>query len=418
MLYHAYEMTHAAISPMRAAARMGQQVINHPMNAHPANFGARTASAALEMFINATRRYEKPSFGIETTLVDGVETRVAEEVVWSRPFCELRRFRRTGAEAEARKDPVVLIVSPMSGHYATLLRGTVESMLPEHEVYITDWIDARSVPISDGSFDLDDYTDYVIQMLEHLSGGGERVAVMAVCQPGIPVMAAAGLMAMDGNPARPSAMVLMGSPMDTARNPKQPNELANQKPLSWFETNVVSRVPWPNRGFMRRVYPGFLQLSSFLAMNVNRHMDAHVTQFHDLVRGDGESTESHRRFYDEYLAVMDLTAEFYLQTIERVFQKRLMACGRYVYRDRPLDLAAITDIGLMTIEGEKDDITGLGQTEAAHDMLVNVAAEDRLHYVAEGVGHYGVFNGSRWRSLIQPQVRDFIRAQQRKVASA
>jgi poly(3-hydroxybutyrate) depolymerase len=291
-------------------------------------------------------------------------------------------------------------------------------MLPEHDVYVTDWVDARDVPVADGAFDLDDYTDYVMDMIAHLSQDGERVAVMAVCQPGIPVMAAASLMAMEGDPLRPSALVLMGSPMDTARNPKQPNELATNRPLSWFENNVVVRVPWPNRGFMRRVYPGFLQLSSFLAMNVNRHMDAHVSQFRNLVRGDGDSSDAHRRFYDEYLAVMDLTAEFYLQTIERVFQKRLMARNCYLYRDRLVEPKAMTDIGLMTIEGEKDDITGLGQTEAAHDLASGLPAESRMHYVAKGVGHYGVFNGSRWRSLIQPQVRDFIRAQRRAVADA
>jgi poly(3-hydroxybutyrate) depolymerase len=410
MLYHAYEMTHAAISPMRAAAQLSQQAMRHPLAQMPGAFGARAVSAALEMFISATRRYGKPSFEIVSAVVDGVETPIVEEVVWSRPFCELRRFRRDSADAEARGDPKVLIVAPMSGHYATLLRGTVEAMLPEHDVYVTDWVDARDVPVTEGRFDLDDYADYVIAMLEHLSADGRRVAVMAVCQPGIPVMAAASLMAADGHPARPSAIVLMGSPMDTAVNPKQPNELATRRQLSWFENNVVVRVPWPNRGFMRRVYPGFLQLSSFLAMNVDRHVDAHVTQFRNLVRGDGDSSEAHRQFYDEYLAVMDLTAEFYLQTIERVFQKRLMATGRYRHRDRPVEPAALVDVGLMTIEGEKDDITGLGQTGAAHTLAPNLPQARRQHFVAHGVGHYGVFNGSRWRNMIQPEVRRFIRA--------
>jgi poly(3-hydroxybutyrate) depolymerase len=238
---------------------------------------------------------------------------------------------------------------------------------------------------------------------------------MAVCQPGIPVMAAASLMAMADNPRRPASLVLMGSPIDTARNPKQPNELAKGRPLSWFEHNVIVRVPWPNRGFMRRVYPGFMQLSSFLAMNIDRHVDAHVTQFRRLVRGDGDGAEQHRDFYDEYMAVMDLTAEFYLQTIERVFQKRLMAKGAYRYRDTLVEPAAIADIGLMTIEGEKDDITGLGQTEAVHDLVPRLAAGYRTHFVAREVGHYGVFNGSRWRRHTQPQVRDFIRAQRRPV---
>ncbi|MCC0068180.1 MAG: polyhydroxyalkanoate depolymerase [Rhodovulum sp.] len=417
MLYHAYEMTHAAITPMRAAARMGQEVMRNPLNPMSETYGSRAMSAALEMFINATRRYGKPEFGIDTTVVDGVETPVVEEVVWSKPFCKVLHFRRDSAAVEARNDPKVLMVAPMSGHYATLLRGTVEAMLPEHEVYITDWIDARDVPLTQGEFDLDDYTDYLIEMTEFLSQGGERISVMAVCQPGVPAMVAASLMSMDGNPLRPASMVLMGSPIDTSRNPKQPNELAKNRPLSWFENNVVVRVPWPNRGFMRRVYPGFLQLSSFLAMNIDRHLDAHVSQFQNLVRGDGDSSDQHRSFYDEYLAVMDLAAEFYLQTIERVFQKRLLAIGEYRYRDRPIDPAAMEDIGLMTIEGEKDDITGLGQTEAAHDLATGLPETARKRYVAEGVGHYGVFNGSRWRKLIQPEVRDFIRAQRRTVTA-
>jgi poly(3-hydroxybutyrate) depolymerase len=414
MLYHAYEMTHAAISPMRAAARMGREVIGNPFNPMADTYGSRAVSAALEMFINATRRYGKPEFGFGETVVDGVPTPVVEEVVWHAPFCRLVHFRRDGAAA-ARNDPKVLMVAPMSGHYATLLRGTVRDMLPDHDIYITDWIDARDVPFAEGPFDLDDYTDYLIAMIEKLSADGGRIAVMAVCQPGIPVMAAASLMAMSNNPARPASLVLMGSPMDTARNPKQPNELALQKPLAWFESNVVTMVPWPRPGFMRRVYPGFLQLSSFLAMNIDRHVDAHVDQFRKLVRGDGDGAEQHRAFYDEYLAVMDLTAEFYLQTIDRVFQKRLMANRAYYYRQTPIDTAAIDDIGIMTVEGEKDDITGLGQTEAAQDMAPHLPDDRRLHHVAVGVGHYGVFNGSRWRAGIRPKVRDFILAQRTAV---
>ncbi len=415
MLYHAYEMTHAAFSPMRAAARMGQEVIRNPLNLMSATYGSRAFSAALEMFINATRRYGRPAFGIDEVIVDGVATPVVEEVVWSKPFCKLLHFRRDGAHVTARRDPKVLMVAPMSGHFATLLRGTVRDMLPTHDVYITDWTDAREVPLALGEFDLDTYTDYLIAMTEELSRDGERIAVMAVCQPGIPVMAAASLMAAAKNPLRPASLILMGSPMDTARNPKQPNEVATQHPLGWFENNVIVMVPWPSRGVMRRVYPGFLQLSGFLAMNMNRHVDAHLDQFQNLVRGDGDGAEQHRAFYDEYLSVMDLTAEFYLQTVDRVFQRRLMAEKAYRYRDTLVEPAAIDDIGLMTIEGEKDDITGLGQTEAAQDMVPNLPAERRKHYVAQGVGHYGVFNGSRWRSLIQPQVAAFIRAQRRPV---
>jgi poly(3-hydroxybutyrate) depolymerase len=416
MLYHAYEMTHAAITPMRAAARLSQEVIRNPLNPMAEHYGSRAVSAALEMFINAPRRYGKPEWEIDATEVDGVAAPISIEPVWSRPFCELLHFRRGGEAAEKRNDPKVLVIAPLSGHYATLLRGTVRSLLPDHEVYITDWIDARDVPLTVGRFDLDDYTDYVMEMCAFLAEGGERPAVLAVCQPGIPALAAATLMAMDGQPYRPSSLTLMGSPINTARNPKQPNEFAQRHPLSWFERNVVVRVPWPNRGFMRRVYPGFLQLSGFMAMNVDRHLDAHVNQFNHLVRGDGDSAESHRRFYDEYLAVMDLTAEFYLQTVDRVFKRRAMAEGTYRYRDRLIEPAAIEDIALFTIEGEKDDITGLGQTEAAHDLVTNLPAEERAHYTQLGVGHYGVFNGSRWRQHIYPRVRDFIHGKRRAVA--
>lgn len=414
MLYHAYEMTHAAITPMRAAARLSQEVISNPLNPMAEHYGSRAVSAALELFINATRRYSKPEWEIDSTVIDGVETPVEIEEVWSRPFCTLLHFRRQGPAAARRSDPPVLVVAPLSGHYATLLRGTVRAMLPEHEVYVTDWTDARGVPLSEGRFDLDDYADYLVGMCAFLAEGGERPAVLAVCQPGVPAMAAAALMAMDRHPGRPASLILMGSPIDTARSPKQPNDFATSHPLSWFERHVVVPVPWPNRGFMRRVYPGFLQLSSFMAMNVDRHLDAHVNQFNHLVRGDGESAESHRRFYDEYLAVMDLTAEFYLQTVDRVFQRRLLAKGQYRHRGRLLEPSAIEDIALFTIEGERDDITGLGQTEAAHDLVPNLPASERRHYTQIGVGHYGVFNGSRWRGEIQPRVRDFIHSKRRR----
>jgi len=408
MLYHAYEMTHVAISPMRAAARLGQELVKSPLNPMANSYPARATAAAIEMFINATRRYAKPEFGHETTMVDGVETPVVEEIVLEKPFCDLLHFRRDSEAAAQRKDQKVLIIAPMSGHYATLLRGTVKEMMPGHDVYITDWVDARDVPLSDGVFDLDDYVDYLIDFCRFLAADGERVAVLAVCQPGVPMMVAASLMAMANDPKRPSSITLMGSPIDTARNPKQPNELATSRPLSWFENNVVTTVPWPNRGVMRRVYPGFLQLSGFMSMNMDRHVDAHMNQFRHLIQGDGDSATAHRDFYDEYMAVMDLTAEFYLQTIERVFQKRLLAEGAYFHRFTHVLPEAITDIALATIEGEKDDITGLEQTKAAHDLTVNLPEDKRLHYVQPKVGHYGVFNGSRWRKEIQPKIAKFI----------
>ncbi|WP_097930596.1 polyhydroxyalkanoate depolymerase [Monaibacterium marinum] len=409
MLYHAYEYTHAALGPMRQAARMGQQMLSSPFNPMSTSYQARASAAACEMFINATRRYAKPEFGIKTVVTDGKTLDVVEQIELELPFCNLLHF--TKPDAPADQTPV-LIVAPMSGHYATLLRGTVTQMLPDHDVYITDWVDARDVPVTAGDFDLDDYTDYVMELCRYLARKtGERPAVLAVCQPGVPVLAAASLMAEDNDAARPASVTLMGSPIDTSRNPKQPNDLATGRPLSWFENNVIVTVPFPNQGFMRRVYPGFLQLSGFMSMNMDRHVDAHVRQFRNLIKGDGDSTAQHQTFYDEYNAVMDLTAEFYLQTIERVFQKRSLAIGEYMYRDRLVQPAAITDIAIMTIEGEKDDITGLGQTEAAHDLASNLPDEKRVHYVQEKVGHYGVFNGSRWRNFIQPKVAEFMQAQ-------
>ncbi|MBY8977048.1 polyhydroxyalkanoate depolymerase [Rhodobacteraceae bacterium NNCM2] len=413
MLYHAYEFTHAAISPMRQAARMGRDALQSPFNPLASFLGARATAAAFEMFVSATQRYGKPEFAIDEVEVGGRTCAVVEEVVLSKPFGDLLHFRRIGAEE--RDDPKLLIVAPMSGHFATLLRGTVQAMLPEHDVYITDWRDARDVPVAVGSFDLSDYADYVMEFCQELSSGGERPAIMAVCQPGVPCLAAASLMAEDKEPSRPSALILMGSPIDTRVNMTDPCKLAASKSINWFEKNVVSTVPWPNSGFLRRVYPGFLQLSGFMSMNLDRHMDAHMDQFQNLVRGDGDSADAHRKFYDEYMAVMDLTAEFYLQTVERVFQRHDFPLGTYMHHDRPVDPGKITDIGLMTIEGEKDDITGRGQTEAAQGLCLNIPSVNRLHYVQGDVGHYGVFNGSRFRKHIQPKIRDFIHAHRRPV---
>jgi poly(3-hydroxybutyrate) depolymerase len=303
----------------------------------------------------------------------------------------------------------------MSGHFATLLRGTVEAMLPEHEVYITDWTDARDVPLAAGKFDLSDYASYITEFCQLLARDGERPTVMAVCQPGVPCLSSASMMAEDGDAARPASLILMGSPIDTRISPTEPTKLAEEKPLSWFEKNVVVMVPWPNPGFLRRVYPGFLQLSGFMSMNLDRHVDAHVDQFRNLVRGDGDSAAAHQAFYDEYLAVMDLTAEFYLETVSKVFQEHALPKGELELAGRLIDPKAIRDIGLMTIEGEKDDITGRGQTEAAHALCSNIPDERKFHWTQPKVGHYGVFNGSRFRMHIQPRIRDFIRANRRMV---
>lgn len=415
MLYHAYEMTHAAMGPMRTMARFSSQALTSPFNPFAQTYPAKATAAACEMFVNATKRYEKPEFGVHQTEVMGEQVPVVEDVVMEMPFCDLVHFKRDATFAKARSDPKVLIVAPMSGHFATLLRGTVESMLPEHEVYITDWRDARDVPLSEGAFDLADYTDYLVEFCRFLAKDGERPSLMAVCQPGVPVLIASCLMAEDEDPARPAAIVLMGSPIDTRINMTEPCRLAQSRPLTWFEQNVVVTVPWPNRGFMRRVYPGFLQLSGFMQMNLDRHVDAHFDHYHHLIEGDGDSAAAHRAFYDEYLAVMDLTAEFYLQTVETVFQKHSIPRGEFMHRDRLIDPGVIRDIGLMTIEGEKDDITGRGQTKAAQDLACNLGDEKKFHYVQPKVGHYGVFNGSRYRQHIQPKIRDFVRAQRSMV---
>ncbi len=408
MLYHAYEMTHAAVRPLRTMAKLNQQMLQSSFNPMADSYIARRSIASMEMFVNATRRYDKPEFGLETTVIDGVETRIVEEIALALPFCNLLHFKRDSKAATKRNDPKVLIIAPMSGHYATLLRGTVEAMLPEHDIYITDWIDGRDIPLSEGKFDLDDYADYLVDFCRVLGADSGRPSVMAVCQPGVPMLVAATLMAKNKDAFRPSSITLMGSPIDATQNPQTPNKLAMDKPLSWFQKNVVVTVPWPNAGFMRRVYPGFLQLSGFMSMNMDKHVDAHKNQFQHLIEGDGDSTTAHRAFYDEYMAVMDLTEEFYIQTIDRVFQRHLLAQGEYYYRDTLIDPSIIKDIALLTIEGEKDDITGEGQTKAAHTLTPNLPDNKRDHLLQEGVGHYGIFNGSRWRNIIQPKIAAFI----------
>jgi poly(3-hydroxybutyrate) depolymerase len=325
--------------------------------------------------------------------------------VWERPFCRLLHFEKQTVRASARPQQKLLIVAPMSGHYATLLRGTVETMLPDHDTYITDWTDARMVPLADGRFDLDDYIDYVISMLHFL---GEGTHVMAVCQPSVPVLAAAAVMEARGDRHAPATMTLMGGPIDTRRNPTAVNTLANTHDLDWFRRHVIMPVPFPHPGFMREVYPGFLQISGFLSMNIDRHVQAHRDLFRHLVEGDGDSAEKHRDFYDEYLAVMDLTAEFYLQTVDTVFIRHALPKGEMMHRGERVDPGAIRNVALLTVEGENDDISGVGQTEAAQDICTGIPADRRAHYLQPKVGHYGVFNGSRFRAEIAPRIRDFI----------
>ncbi|MBN9023100.1 MAG: polyhydroxyalkanoate depolymerase [Rhizobiales bacterium] len=405
MYYQLYELNHAALSPFRAAADATRLYFKNPLNPFANTPFGRSVAAAAELFERTTRRYGKPEFGLASTSVNGERFPVVERTVWERPFCRLLHFEKVGRSG--RPQPKLLIVAPMSGHYATLLRGTVETMLPDHDVYITDWIDARMVPLAEGRFDLDDYIDYVISILHFL---GEGAHVMAVCQPSVPVLAAVAVMESRGDRHVPATMTLMGGPIDTRRNPTAVNTLANDHDLDWFRRNAIMQVPFPHPGFMREVYPGFLQISGFLSMNLGRHMQAHREFFGHLVEGDGDSAEKHRDFYDEYLAVMDLTAEFYLQTVDTVFIRHALPKGEMMHRGERVDPGAIRRTALFTVEGENDDISGVGQTKAAQDICTGIPDERRAHYLQPKVGHYGVFNGSRFRAEIAPRIGDFIRS--------
>jgi poly(3-hydroxybutyrate) depolymerase len=403
MLYQLHEWQHAAMAPMRLVAEAQASFLNLPYL--PVNFtpAARGLAAGLEVFERVTRRYAKPKFGFESVVVGGKKRAVSEEVVLRLPFCQLKHFKREGTEG--RHDPKLLIVAPLSGHYATLLRGTAEAMLPNHEVYITDWRDARQVPLREGEFGLDDYIDYVIQFLHHLGPGTH---VMGVCQPSVPVLAAVALMNQARDRNTPASMTLMGGPIDTRLSPTVPNTLAQEHSIEWFEHSVVNRVPVNYPGFMRRVYPGFIQLSGFMSMNLDRHVGAHVRLFHHLIQGDGDNAKAHKAFYDEYLSVMDLPADYYLETVERVFQKHLLPLHQFPWRGQIVDTNAIDRTALFTIEGELDDISGIGQTQAAHTICGRIPNAKREHYLQPGVGHYGVFNGRRWREEIAPRVTAFI----------
>src|SRR5687768_10056154 len=402
--YQIYEFNHAALAPWRAVADATKIAFQNPLNPFFETTFGRSMAAAAELFERTTRRYGKPGFGLHETIVDGRTVPVAERIVWKKPFCSLLHFQRELPKSRGA-DPKVLIVAPLSGHYATLLRGTVEAMLPEHEVFITDWQDARMVPLAEGRFDLDDYIDYVIEMLRHLGPG---VHVMAVCQPSVPVLAAVSLMSEDRDPDLPVTMTLMGGPIDTRLAPTAVNRVAKARGTDWFRRNTIMKVPFPHPGFLRDVYPGFLQLSGFMSMNFDRHVTAHQEFFGHLIEGDGDSAEKHRDFYDEYLAVMDLTAEFYLQTVEKVFVNHELPKGEMMHRDKPVDLLAIRRCAIMAVEGEKDDISGVGQTLAALQLTPNLPTDKKTYHLQLGVGHYGVFNGSRFKSEIAPRIADFI----------
>ncbi|MGB8818589.1 MAG: polyhydroxyalkanoate depolymerase [Rhizobiaceae bacterium] len=412
MYYQFYELNHAAMQPMRALADATRLFYSNPLNPWSQTLSGRSVAAMAELFERLTRRYGKPAFDLPATTVLGKTVNVHEEIVWRRPFCNLLHFDRQIA-IPAGQDPKILIVAPMSGHYATLLRGTVEAMLPHGDVYITDWIDARTVALTDGGFDLDDYIDYIIDMLHYL---GPDTHVIAVCQPSVPVLAAVSLMEARGDALAPASMTLMGGPIDTRINPTAVNGMAVDKDIKWFERNVVMPVPFPHAGFMRPVYPGFLQLGGFVSMNLDRHIDAHKEFFSHMVKGDGDSAEKHREFYDEYMAVMDLTSEFYLQTVETVFIRHALPKGEMMHRNEIVDPSRIKNTALLTVEGENDDISGVGQTEAAQTLCTGLAASMRRHHVQPKVGHYGVFNGSRFRGEIAPMIVNFMNAHRRAPA--
>lgn len=404
MYYKLYEFSHAAVAPWRAFADATRLFYSNPLNpVSHTNWGKQIAASA-EVFERTTRRYGKPDFDVTETRVNGVTVPVHERNVWHRPFCDLLHFERS-MPAGAPSGRKLLIVAPMSGHYATLLRGTVQTMSEYADCYITDWVDARMVPVADGDFDLDDYIDYIISMIHFL---GPDTHVMAVCQPSVPVLAAIAVMEARGDPMAPASMTLMGGPIDTRENPTAVNAMAESKSINWFRDNVIMNVPFPHPGFMRDVYPGFLQLSGFMSMNLDRHIGAHQDFFSHLVEGDGDSAEKHREFYDEYLAVMDLDAAFYLQTVDAVFIKHSLPKGEMMHRDELVDCTKITNTALLTVEGEMDDISGIGQTKAAHKLCSGLADAKKVHYMQPKVGHYGVFNGSRFRAEIAPRIADFM----------
>ncbi|PXA85747.1 polyhydroxyalkanoate depolymerase [Caulobacter sp. D4A] len=409
MLYALHEASFYASTPLRLAARAARDFWGSPLNPAASTELGRRLYAGADLFSNVTRRYGKPDWRIDSVKINDVDVRVRPTVVWQSPWARLIQFDRDMSDMRRagrfELDPAVLIVAPLSGHYATLLRGTVEAFLPDHAVFIVDWQNAREVSVLQGRFDFHDYIDHIRDMLRVL---GPRPNVLAVCQPGPPVLAAAALMAEDNDPSRPASMTFMGSPIDARLSPTVTNNLAEEKPFTWFQSNMIYTVPAPYPGMGRRVYPGFVQLASFMSMNADKHQEAHQRYFHSLVDGDGDSADKHLEFYDEYLSVLDLTEEFYLQTIDIVFQRHLLPKGELMHRGRHVNTAAITDIGLMTVEGEKDDISGIGQTQAAHDLCANIPAELKEDYVQPGVGHYGVFNGRRFREEIYPKVRDFI----------
>jgi poly(3-hydroxybutyrate) depolymerase len=409
MLYHAYELQRSWMNSASALASISAGMLSNPVNPLGYTGLGPMMGHALDVFAHATAHYGKPEFGIESVDIGGTAHRVVQSTVLKRPFGDLVRFRVEGAPEDR---PRLLIVAPMSGHYATLLRGTVERMLESAEVFITDWADAKMVPLAAGKFDLDDYIDYLMDFAEHVhsEAGGQRIHMMAVCQPSVPAFAATALLNLHKSPATPATLTMMGGPIDTRECPTVVNNMAMQRPIEWFRQSVIATVPMKYPGAGRRVYPGFMQLSAFMSMNLSSHMMSHYEMFKHLTIGDEASAQATKDFYDEYRAVCDMTAEFYLQTVEEVFQKHSIPKGEFRHKGELVDITQITDTALLAIEGERDDISGLGQTRAALKLTPNLPEAKKRYYMAEGAGHYGIFNGSRWRTKVAPVVEEWIAA--------
>lgn len=407
MLYQAHELQRAVLEPWRWWAEANATVFGNPFSPLAHTPHSKNVAAGLDLMLRLTHRYQRPDFDIPEVLVGGKPAAITETVLLDKPFCELRHFAKSHTE---KNEPHVLVFAPLSGHFATLLRDTVRTMLPHHNITITDWKNARDVSLANGAFSFDDYVAYVqefIRFMQKRAGG--NIHVVSVCQPTVPVLTAISLMAARGEKT-PLSMTMMGGPIDTSKSPTAVNDFATKKPIAWFEQNVIQRVPVKYAGVTRRVYPGFLQLAGFIAMNPARHMESHQDYYKQLVKGDGEGAEAHRRFYDEYNAVMDLPAEYYLDTIVRVFHERSLAVGSMVVAGEAVKPSTIKKTALFTVEGELDDISGCGQTQAAHTLCTGIPAKNRTHFTAPGVGHYGIFSGRKYREVIYPKVRAFIAA--------
>ena len=408
MLYQLHEMNRTLLSPLIQWAEASSKLFTSPVSLLAHSPFSQRIAAGYELMFRLGKQYEKPEFGITTTEVDGITVDITEEIVINKPFCSLRHFRKdlSGTTLSKVKHPKVLLVAPLSGHHSTLLRDTVRGLLPNHDVYITDWTDARMVPLDKGAFHLHDYIYYVQDFIRYLS---PDLHVISVCQPTVPVLAAISLMASAGEKTMPKTMVMMGGPIDPRKSPTQVNDLATDKPFSWFENTVIYSVPSNHPGVGRKVYPGFLQHAGFVAMNPRRHAESHWEFYLHLRRGDNESAEEHRKFYDEYNAVLDMPAEYYLETIQTVFQDFRLPTGTWEVEGKLVRPQDITNVALFTIEGELDDISGSGQTRAAHELCKHIPKEMKHHYTAPQCGHYGIFSGRRWREMIVPQITEFIR---------